>query len=127
MNQFKSGLPVAVLPSGNVARVRRTEPFLQFVPLHWLAAAARAQGSAFGLHVAVLLHFRYGLTKTNPVIIPSRLLSEFGINRHAFYRALRALESAGLVVTIRRKGKKPMVTIVKASSQPAGANHEPAE
>ena len=47
--------------------------FLQFAPLNWLAAAARAAGTDFGLHVAVLLQFRHGLTKANPVIIPSRL------------------------------------------------------
>jgi hypothetical protein len=127
MNQFKSGLPVSVLPSANAGPVRRTEPFLQFAPLNWLASAARAAGTDFGLHVAVLLQFRHGLTKGNPVIIPSRLLSEFGINRHAFYRALRALETAGLVVTIRRKGKKPLVMIVKPNPQPVGAGHEPTE
>lgn len=127
MNQFKSSLPVTVLPSASAAPVRRTEPFLQFAPLNWLAAAARVEGTDFGLHVAVLLQFRHGLTKTNPLTIPSRLLREFGINRHAFYRALRALERAGLVVAVRRKGKKPMVMIVKIDSQPAGASHEPAE
>jgi len=127
MNQFKSALAVSALPGASTATVRRTEPFLQFAPLNWLAAAARAAGTDFGLHVAVLLQFRHGLTKANPVFIPSRLLSEFGINRHAFYRAVRALESAGLVVAIRRKGKKPLIMIVKTRNQPVGANHEPTE
>jgi len=127
MNQFKSGVSIPPTSSANSVTGRRTEPFLQFAPLNWLAAAARVAGTDFGLHVAVLLQFRHGLTKGNPVIIPTRLLNEFGINRHAFYRALRALEKAGLVVTIRRNGKKPMVLIVKPKPQPAGAEHEPAE
>ena len=127
MNRFKVDAAFAPMPRSSAVPIRRTEPFLQFAPLNWLAAAARVRGTDFGLHVAVLLHYRHGLTKANPVFIPSRLLNEFGINRHAFYRALRALEIAGLVVAVRRNGKKPLITIVKPSQQPGGSGHEPTE
>jgi hypothetical protein len=71
--------------------------------------------------VAVLLHYAAGVTRRSTVTVSSKLLAEFGIDRHSSYRALQALEAAGLVGVQRRKGKKPLVTIIPLGPSPAGA------
>jgi DNA-binding MarR family transcriptional regulator len=122
VRQFHANFDVPVRVASR-ERPRRREPFVQFVPLAWLAAAARVAGTKFGLHVAVLLHYRKGLTRTATVFVPSKLLAQFGVDRHGFYRALRSLESAALVSVERRKGRKPVITIVSTSHSEFEVQH----
>jgi hypothetical protein len=82
------------------------------MPLPWLSRAAKLPGTRYGLHVGVLLFYRHGLEKGKPLKIAPQLLEMLGINRHAYYRALQAMEAAGLISVQRRRGKKPFVTII---------------
>ena len=112
MNQFRSSTAMPAIAPPKRERQRHREPFVHFIPLAWLARASTAPGSNFCLHVGVLLHYVAGLTRRDAVTVSSKLLVAFGIDRHSYYRALRALEKAGLVLVQRRRGKKPLVSIV---------------
>jgi hypothetical protein len=79
------------------------------VPLDWLQLASFQPGKA--LHVAVYLWFLAGLTKSRSVVLPTAKLASLGVDRYAAYRAIRALETAGLVSVVRHRGRHPIVTL----------------
>jgi hypothetical protein len=80
------------------------------VPLNWLMWAAKQPGKS--LHVGIALWFKSGLTRSHRVSVPNGLLNMFGVDRHAKARALRSLESAGLISVKRESGKNPVITIL---------------
>lgn len=92
------------------------------VPLSWLMAAARLRTR--GLHLAVALAFLAGVKKRHKNIkLSYALLKEFGLDRHAAYRALNDLVASGLVEVVeRRPGRSPVVSMRLAS--PAGERQE---
>jgi hypothetical protein len=82
------------------------------IPLEWLGRASRLPGKALATGLAIW--FLSGLRKgeRGGLKLTSATLEHFHVNRHAKSRALRALESAGLI-SIQRNGKKnPVVTIL---------------
>lgn len=81
------------------------------IPLPWIKAAARLK-VARAMHVAVAIFYRSGLRKAETVKISPGFLAEFGVNRSTGYRALEALEGAGLVSVERRRGHAAVVTIL---------------
>ncbi len=83
------------------------------IPLDWLQAAAQLPGKA--LHVGIAIWFLIGLQKSSTVQLRPSLLRQFGIDRHAGYRALKALESESLITVTRQRGRSPMVTVVVSS------------
>ena len=91
---------------------RRDRRFLKGpIPLAWLASAGRLPGKA--LHVAIALWFVVGVAKTREVKLSSALLAELGVDRHAGYRGLAALERAHLVQVVRHRGRQPLVTVLE--------------
>ncbi len=102
---------VGGLPSHRPPRPRPGELFLKGpVPWTWLAHAARLPGKA--VHVGLVLWLLAGLTGKAEITLGSAYLHESGVNRYAAYRALQALEVAGLVRVVRGRGRSPLVTIV---------------
>jgi hypothetical protein len=83
------------------------------VPLLWLQHAARLPGKA--LQVGIALWFRRGIEGNVSIKLSNALLRVFGVDRHAKGRALRQLESHGLIAVSRRPGSSPAVTILQAS------------
>lgn len=86
------------------------------IPLRWLTAAAALPGKALVLGLA--LWFRRGVTGDSSVTVNSSLRSRFGIDRYAFYRALRQLQHAGLVGVRDRPGKVSVVSIIEIGTEP---------
>jgi DNA-binding MarR family transcriptional regulator len=86
------------------------------VPWAWLTKAAQQPGKA--LHVAIALWFVAGITRVRTVALPGASLRLLGVSRYAAYRALTALEQAGLVAVARHPGRKPMVTILEPGEDP---------
>jgi hypothetical protein len=80
------------------------------IPLSWLAYAARLPGKA--LHVGVVLWFYAGLKHSRTVALPNTTLRSFGVNRNAKYRALTALQNAGLIEVEGQPGCNPRVTLL---------------
>jgi hypothetical protein len=80
------------------------------MPLPWYQRACCLPGKA--PVVATVLWYLLRIRRVNPVVLTQTTLGEFGVARSAKYRALRALEAAGLI-TVRRSGhKNPEVTIL---------------
>jgi hypothetical protein len=89
----------------------RTRRFLKGpVPLDWLLAVGCLPGKA--MHIGVALWHQVGLCGGSPTVkLRWKLMGEFGVTRHSGYRALKALEAAGLISVVRHPGRSPVVTV----------------
>ena len=113
------GLPVPTLDGlpGRDARAKklpRHRPGGEFlrgpIPLTWLSPAACLPGKA--LAVGLALWFEAGRKRTRQVRLTGPILRRFSVERRAAYRALGALERAGLVSVKRQVGKNPALEIL---------------
>lgn len=83
------------------------------IPWDWLSVAAGLPGRA--LHVGIALWFLSGIKgRVATVALSNTVLCDLGVNRHAAYRGLAALEAAGLVSVERHRGRNSIVTILPA-------------
>src|SRR5262249_40864258 len=82
------------------------------IPMGWIQRAARLPGKAFHLGCALWFQAVCSPSKSAVVKLPRKTRKWFGLERHAFYRALDALERARLVQSERRTGKVPLITIL---------------
>ena len=97
-----------------VPRPRRGEKFLMGpIPWAWLQRAGQLPGHA--LHVANIIWFQAGLTKSATVPLASKELRAMHVTRKVAARALRDLETVGLVTVERRSGRQPRVTLLEVS------------
>lgn len=80
------------------------------IPLSWIVKATVLPGKTW--HVATVIWYLAGLTKSPSVKLTQGILNEFGIDRFAKYRALNALAEAGLIRYIVTRGKNPVVTLL---------------
>jgi hypothetical protein len=77
-------------------RHKRGEKFLKGpIPWIWLTRAAQQPGKA--LHVGIAIWFLAGVRRTRTVRLSNHNLITLGVERNGKYRALCALEKAGLV------------------------------
>jgi hypothetical protein len=118
---------VEVLPHEALARRRSSGhvvgKFLRGpIPLAWLGRACRLRGGKV-VATALAIWFLAGLRRREwDLKLTSDTLTHFGVtDRAAKYRALKALEEAGLIQVERRPNKNPLVTILGAGKD-AGAN-----
>ena len=88
------------------------------IPWSWISAASVAAGRGSGLKVAIALWHMAGIRNQPTIVLHRRLLDELGVDRHAAYRGLRALERAGLVAVERHAGRLPRVTILAVDTSP---------
>ena len=115
-------LPPSTASSPKEKRPRRirTKPAGRFlrgpVCWDWITAAAKLPGAALGVGLAV--HFLDGFTQSKTIRLSSDELRRMGIPRTTGYRALVALEKAGLVSVRRRAGRQPEVTILPVNETP---------
>ena len=95
--------------------LRRSRHFIRGpLPLPWFERAAGQPGKAVA--VALLIWFKAGMAGPGPFPLSAVLLARFGVGRKAAYRALTALEAAGLIRADRRRGRLPRVTILTDKS-----------
>ena len=81
--------------------------------MDWICAAARATGHGSGFKVAIALWYLSGLNRQSKTVkLSGSALRDMGVERHAGYRGLTALEQAGLVSVERRAGQSPIVSIL---------------
>ena len=71
--------------------------------------AANVSGSA--LKISLALWLLAGMTKTGTVKLSNGLLEELGISRPTKYRAIKAMEHAGLISVSQHSGNSPEITI----------------
>ena len=112
---------LAVLRNGTakprLPRPAKGEPFLGGpIPMRWIEQAALLPGHAW--HLACALWFEALCEKEKPATVQPtrRTLRRFGLSSEkTFYRALNALERAGLVRVEAQRGKRPLITILPAT------------
>jgi hypothetical protein len=109
LDQTKVGL------NGGLRRGRRASPISgKFIkgPLDFVWFSKARQLGVTALWVGFGLWFLRGLRRSNSFTVSNLMMQEWGVQRDAKARALRALEKAGLI-TIERRGKRsPRVTLV---------------
>jgi hypothetical protein len=95
-------------------RHRSGEHFLRGpIPMNWIRVASVVSGQGSGFKVAIVLWYLSGLNRqAKTVKLSGSVLREMGVERHAGYRGLEALEDAGLVAVERRPGQSPRVTLL---------------
>lgn len=95
-------------------RHKNGEHFLRGpIPMDWIYLASIASGHGCGLNVAIALWYISGLNKQSSTVkLSGKVLRKMGIKRHAGYRGLLSLESAGLVSVERHPGRSPIVTLL---------------
>jgi DNA-binding IclR family transcriptional regulator len=77
----------------------------------WFERAAKLPGKT--LAVAILLWFQLGMVGDGEIKLSSSMLDRFGVNRKAAYRALTAMEQAGLIQADRSRGRLSRVKILR--------------
>lgn len=91
------------------------------IPLEWVARASRGGGKGKALHLAMLIWHKCGLEKQSRTVkIGAKELRQFGIERHALYRASSKLEGLGLVAINRKAGASYTFTILDIAPRNEG-------
>ena len=62
---------------------------------------------------ALVLWYLSGLKKSLTVSLPNKPLQEMKIGKNTKRRSLKALEGAGLIKVVQKKGNSPVVTILE--------------
>jgi DNA-binding MarR family transcriptional regulator len=106
------GKPLQPRAQRKAPRHKPGEKFLKGpISMNWLNQAARLPGKA--LHVGIALWHLAGLSRqAGTVSLSATVLRDMGISRTTGYRALAALEKAGLVRVERQSGRLPRVTLL---------------
>ena len=94
---------------------RKAGEFIRPIPKPWIIAAAQAPGSKT-LAVGLALWFLSGLEQNRTFRLRSSIVREFSVCRSTCYRALAALEAAGLITVERSQGRGPKITILEAKN-----------
>lgn len=93
-------------------RHKHGEKFLRGpIPLTWLSRASKLSGKA--LHVGIVLWFRAGIEQNRTIKLSNLSVKVVGLTRYSKNRALKHLESAGLITVERCAGRSPVVTILR--------------
>ncbi len=107
-----------LVSTGKAPRHQPGEHFLRGpIPMKWLSAASSASGRGSGLKVALAIWYLSGLNgQSHTVKLQTAALRNLGVDRHAAYRGLKALEEAGLVRVQRHPGRTPVVTLLESGA-----------
>lgn len=91
---------------------RHGEYFLKGpIPWKWITVASGLPGKA--LHVGIALWHHAGIKNNRTITLASKTMVEMGVKRNAEYRGINALERAGLVSSIRHRGRLTKITITE--------------
>jgi hypothetical protein len=80
------------------------------VPMNWLSTANKLPGKS--LMVGLILWHLRGVRRTPVISLGNKILEEYGIDRKAKARCLKAMQNAGLIKVEQRRGCNPTVTIL---------------
>ena len=100
--------------SGILVASPKKELFLRGpIPLEWLGKAAKLQGKA--INVAIALWWCHGMAKGKPFKLTQTALSSLNVKRGAVSAGLVGLEQAGLIRIERKTGQRPTISIITAA------------
>lgn len=80
------------------------------IPLSWLTQASKLSGKV--LHVSIALWFLYGINKGKEFKVQHKFVKAFGIHRSTFYKAIKSLETVGLIQKSKTRGQTHRVRII---------------
>lgn len=80
------------------------------IPLTLINQATRLPGKAWYVYAAIW--YLVGIKRHSTVNLTNNALDQFNVSRDSKYRALKALEKAGLLTVVRTNGKNPQVTLL---------------
>jgi hypothetical protein len=80
------------------------------IPLTLINQATRLPGKAW--HVYAAIWYLVGINRHSTVNLTNTALKQFNVSRDSKYRALKALENAGLLTVVRTNGKNSVVTLL---------------
>lgn len=98
--------------TGSFIPCEETKRFIKGpVPYDWMCRANALPGKAGAVGIA--LWFLVGVKRTRTFRLTIDIVRIARCTRKAIYRALEALEEAGLIQVVeRRRGRKPVVTVL---------------
>lgn len=111
--------------TGQFRRARPTVRFVRPVPYDWLLQCNRLPGKA--TPVALALWFLAGVKKSMTFRLTAEAAQLAQCSRGSLYHGLDALERAGLISTVRRRGARPQITLLSPSlaASPQGDSLDP--
>ncbi len=80
----------------------------------WLKEVSLLQGKV--IHVAIVLCFLKGVTKSNTFKLQPKRFKEFGVSKTSYLSALKKLEQAKLISITKKPGNTHIVTILEERS-----------
>jgi hypothetical protein len=112
-------------PNKSIPRHREGQAFFRGpIIWGWVVKASNQPGKAF--HVAIALWHQCELSRNAIFKVRPSLVREMGVGRSATYKALDALEGAGLIAVTRLPGQAAVVEIIDFNDQPeASAESQP--
>lgn len=114
IEDFQNTTKIADQPKGKFkVKQRQSKPFLKGpVPMEWLYQAGTLPGQC--LHVGLVLWHEAGIVGDQTVRFRPKKALRFGMHRDTARRALKNLESAGLVSICSKPGQCLEVRILEA-------------
>ena len=97
------------------ARQVRSEFLKGPIPLAWLGTAAKLPGKTLATAVAIM--FEVGRRRSPEITLTTAILQRFGVSRKAKYRALKHLQSAGLIAVHQKPRRNPVVKVLDIKDQ----------
>jgi len=82
------------------------------IPMSWLNRASAVSGQGAGLGIGIAIWHLAGMEKSKTIKLRPSVLEKMNISRHARYRGLDALKSAGLISIQQNHGESPIITII---------------
>ncbi|HEY7311883.1 MAG TPA: hypothetical protein VH643_21140 [Gemmataceae bacterium] len=93
------------------ARTGTERRFLPALPEKLFKRLVVLPGKSWAIYLVLLQRSR--MERSNPVVLTSACLRQHGLNRTDKYRALPALETAGLIRVERRDRRNPLVWLLE--------------
>lgn len=84
------------------------------IPLKWLERAAHLPGKS--INAALALWYVRSVTRHEQFTVKRQTWERLNLSRQAYYRALRDLETQGLIAVERKAGRYPVITLLNAQT-----------
>jgi hypothetical protein len=111
-----------IIESSALPRHKKDEKFLAGpIPWNWWTVASGLPGKA--LHVASGIWHLAFIKKSGTIRLGRSVLDQLQVNRRTGYRALRALEEAGLIRCDRGPGRLPIITLLSIPEDQSARVH----
>jgi hypothetical protein len=107
---MRNGKKIEVETIDDAKPRRRSREAFVMVPLNWAAAAAKATNTQQAF-VCILILYGAWKSKGAPFALTNARLRQAKIDPHVKWRALDALEGAGLIKVERNRGRAPIITL----------------